>query len=178
MSLNLTSIHTALVGLVNSIHPSEVVVIADQGAPRPTSSYTSIKINSTSASGLEASSWDNQVSPGIDLIETVTVQKRLFVSFNVYYGDAESRANRLHLLLASSASLELLKASGLGLGAKSPVRDITNFVGKVSEARAQFDVDFHVVDSEALVVRSISTVEIEGEIETSGDILDALITNE
>jgi len=168
MSLDLSTIETALVALVNSILTTDTVIIADQNAPRPAGIYTLIKIVDIGTAGIEASTFEDQDGPDIDLIETVEAQRDLLVSFNCFYGSAMTRANKLRLLVSSNSALELLNAAGLGIGKVSDIREMTSVVDGLFESRAQFDLNLYASDSEDLITLAILTARLTGSFKRAG----------
>jgi len=172
MSLSLSTIETALAALVKSILTTDTAIIADQNAPRPSGIYTLIKIVDIGTAGVEASTFEDQAGPDIDLIETVEAQRDLLVSFNCFYGSAMTRANKLRLLLSSNSAVELMNAAGLGVGKVSDIREMTSVVDGLFEPRAQFDLNMYASDSEDLITLAILTAEINGEFQEGGKSID------
>jgi len=171
------TIEKNIAAIINSI-TSETSIRAYQDAPRPQGPYSTVYITSQEGVGWDSVTFENQAEPDLDLIETVKGQQNLLVSVNFFRDNARSTAKKVKLLLQSSSSAELMKASGLGLGFRSIIRNIPEVLGQKNEPRAQMDLTFNVVDSEALITRSILSVEIEGSIEMDGHISSVTINVE
>ena len=170
MSLNKTAISSLLCTFVTDL-VGQLCIIAEQpNAPRPKAptAYGTVHLFNSLGFGWDAVAHANQADPAVDLIETIQGNRMLSFSFNFYRGEAFDVAEKFRTLLFSEYSAEFLKSSGLGLSARSAVRDLSTEISKNWEERAQLDVDFHVINVETLITRSIQSAEIEANFQSSG----------
>lgn len=83
-----------------------------------------------------------------NVIESITGQRHFIASVQFFRGNAKSQAMRLKTLLQSSNGLQELQAAGIGLGKIGDIRDLSKLTDTFFEARAQFDVEFYLINQE------------------------------
>lgn len=174
MSISVKAISSVICRLINTIDSNETAIVSQQG-PIPNGAFASVHLLSV----VDLSKFEQQLidraDPDPDIDETISYLKELMFSINFFRDEAMSRATRFSNLLPSETAREVLHASGLGVGKRGTVRNLTAELSKRYEERAQLDLTFYVVDYDTLLVRSVESVEIDSEIQAEKIIQDTLI---
>jgi hypothetical protein len=134
----------------NSVRP------ANQTAPTGAQSeqFATVLITMIDDTGEDDRRLEDEPAPSLNVAETITGQRRLMASIQFFRGDAFLKACRLNTLMNMSAVVEKMQGLGLGLIRTSSARNLTAVIDAAWEARAQIDLEFHLVAKE---VQSLPT---------------------
>lgn len=136
--------------------PENSVRSANQTAPTGPQGeqFATVLITMIDATGEDDRRLENEAAPSLNVAETITGQRRLLASIQFFRGDAFLKACRLNTLMSMSAVVEKMQGLGLGLIRTSSARNLTAVIDAAWEARAQIDLEFHLVAKE---VQSLPT---------------------
>lgn len=84
------------------------------------------------------------------------------------YRSAGDLANRVWIGLARESIQELFRAAGVGLISRTNPRDLSQEVRGYQEIRYGLDVTLHTIGADEEIVRSIETLSVSGEFQSSG----------
>lgn len=93
-------------------------------------------------------------TPSTEVEETLQGQRGVTVSVQFFRGDAYTKAERLGMLLQTSAAIDKMQALGIGLVRVGTARNLTAAVDTFWEERGQIDLEFYLV---AKVVSNLPT---------------------
>jgi len=138
-------------------------IAAEQNAPRPLGEYATVKVSTLIATGWDDVTQTNQSDPDEDLDELIQGMRLTSMSINFFRGLAVDSATKFYDALQRSNIQQFFKECKLGLVSRSDIRDLTEQVDAELEPRAQFDLNFHTVATDADIVFAIKSLNITGE---------------
>lgn len=158
------------------------VIWANQGGPRPSGQFITLLIGGPATIGLddEEISYDADADAGEEIEVSVGGLREYILSIQAFggahAGDSSARAlaAKVQSGLGLSSTRAALKAAGLSVFDKEPIRPLPAIVNAGFEARAQFDARLYFTESVDERTTYIETVEATGD----GDLPDMTLTVE
>lgn len=166
--LNITTIEDALYTWAFGVTAVQTI-FAHPNAPRPTGQYILINILESTKIGWEEKTEVLLIDDSID-IDYSNVEN-LFVSINVYRGDALQLSTKLKDSLARVTVRDQLFASGLGFNRVGSVNEIPEVIDKKWEERAQFDCFFFTRSLDEENIETIKQIELTNELDNTTTII-------
>lgn len=136
--------------------PADTVRPANHTAPtgKQTEQFATVLVTVIDETGQDDRKLTNDAAPAQTVTETIVGQRKLMASVQFFRGDALTKAIRLKTRMSLSSSADRLAAINLGFVRASQPRNLTAIVDAAWEARAQIDLEFHLLAKE---VQSIPT---------------------
>lgn len=147
---------------------SGYAIAAKQDAPRPAGSYGDVDFVIDTGLGIEQHTLTDQSDPDLDIIEDIQGLREITMSIGFYRDNAIDNARKVRTGLIRESIQELFRGAGVGLATRSEVREISEPLENGWEERAQFDIVLSAVGSDTDIIRSILSVNIEGEFQARG----------
>lgn len=131
--------------------------------PGPVGLFGMVNIISiTDVGNTDRVTYENEVTPGLDLIETVGGHRLLVVSINAFRDGAFDLINLVYNKLQRTSTIEHFNSIQLGYVSRSEIRDVTIPASGGLEERHQFDLVLHTVATDEEIVSSIESLQIIG----------------
>lgn len=139
--------------------PSNAVRPANQAAPvgLPSAPFATVLITDVNSSALAITKQVNQASPSLLIDESVIVHSIVSLSIQFFNGLAFTQAQRLGVLLQSSAVIERMNVLGIGLLKIGVARNLTGLIDTFWESRGQIDLEFSLLAREQMVLGTYGT---------------------
>lgn len=144
-------IRTGLGMPANSVRPANQHGPADAGEQ-----FATVLLTILAPTGIEDERFVNE-PVGTNVTESIVGQRTVLASVQFFRGDAMTKAARLWQVLNLSANLEKLENLGIGLVRASNPRDLSAVENTKWEARAQIDVEFHLIAIESTSTATFGT---------------------
>lgn len=160
------TINKAIRDIISSIIGGGFTVIKAKqpNAPRPPGPYADVDMISTIGIGWEQREFENNELDE-DMMEHLEGMAEMGMSINFYRDSAEDNARKFRVALIRESTQEALAANGIGIVRRSDVREISKLLDATWEERAQMDLFINIIDTDADLVRSILTVDIDSDIQ-------------
>lgn len=144
------------------ISPDYAIAARQPNAPRPENPYASIGFVSDNNIGLEEYLLENRITDE-DIDFSYSGLREVMFSIDFYRDSAIDNARSARTSLVRESVIEQWNQAGVGLARRSDVRDISDTLDDTWEERAQFDVFLSVVGTDQDIVRSILSLQIQGQ---------------
>ena len=147
---------------------SGYAIRAKQNAPRPQGSYADVDFISDVSIGREQSVLVDNIGDD-DITQHITGAREIMLSLGFYRTGAMDAARQVRIGLMRQSSYETMYSAGVGINSRSVVRDISEALESGWEPRSQFDIVVNAVGTDEDIIRSILSVNIEGDFKTQGE---------
>lgn len=174
-----SAVNIVLVQIINLLVGIEKYAMRSRqnNAIKPSGAFATVGLLTNVSRGWEQQTLENSlINP--DLVETLEGMRELTYSINFYRDGAYDNAAKVRIGFMRESIRSVLHAAGLGLGIRSPIRDISGALENEFEERTQFDVTLSAVNTDSDAVLAIATVAIAGIYEARGLAYNLDITNE
>lgn len=152
-----------ITGGSNIFIQSQPQPVGEEEAPRPTGLYGSVNVVTIISQGATDSiTYQNQMLPDVDLIETVEGHRLMQVSINAFRQGAFDLINLIYNKLQRTSSIEHFNSINLGYVSRSEIRNVDIPSSGGLEERHQFDLFLHTVATDSEIVTAIETLNIIG----------------
>jgi len=142
--------------------PGYAIAARQPNAPRPQNPYASVSFVSDTNIGWEETLTENRLSDD-DIDFSYSGLREVMFSVDFYRDSATDNARAVRTGLVRESIVDTWNALGVGLTRRSDVRDISDTLDDTWEERAQFDIFLSVVGNDQDIVRSILSVQIQGQ---------------
>lgn len=157
MAIDKNALEDVLVEWLSGV-TGDVVIIANQGKPRPAGSYSTIQIVSTTPIGTA----DVELISIPDELVQINYSNlfEILVSLNFFRDNSYLNASKARSSFNLVSVIEDIEAGGLAFISTSDIRDIPNVINKNMEKRSQMDVSFYITDLVTEIIESINKVQV------------------
>lgn len=165
--IDLKALELAIADAVEIV-TEETVIIANQNAPRPEGSYSTVHLSPSLKVGFDRITYANDQFQ--DLGETIEGHRELKASINFYRDNAFINASSFIARLQSNTLIAFFKSKGMGYAGVSEIRDISEVNKNYWEERAQFDLTFYALSNFTETVTAIEEANVDGTAESGNNV--------
>lgn len=132
---------------------------ANEGTPKTAKGvlFATVLITSQDANGWDAIQYSNIADDTEHVAEEVSGMRHYQASVQFFGTGASSQANRLPMMLQTSASVQFMLTTGVLLAKVGTVPNMTHLLGSAWEDRAQITLDFYAAVAAQAPVSTIDT---------------------
>lgn len=157
-------IEDALVSWLSGV-TGGVVIIADQGKPRPTTDYATIKILTFLPIGTDGI---EQTALPTDLVQIdYSTNFDILVSLNFFRDNSFLNASKARGSFSLTSVIEDLESNGLFFKSTSDIRNINEVIKKQNEDRYQIDISFYIRSTTTEIIEQIKKIQLTNELDDS-----------
>lgn len=154
--------------------PGYTIKAKQKDAPRPKDPYGDVDFMNDTSVGMEQRTFENNQGDD-DLTENISGMREIMFSIGFYKDNARDNARFTRTRLVRESIQDLFRAAGVGLTSRSEVREISEALENGWEERAQFDIVLSAVGTDADIIKSILSVDMESEFQARGLIYNSTI---
>ena len=166
--MDMAAIQTALVGWIAAATgiASGSVIVADQGGPRPSKPFATVKVTDIANMGaydaMSTSMAGGTPDPGEEVVITAGGHRELSVSVQLFTASTQGTASAMALAskLRAQAPISeaLFDAAGVTLAQVGAARNLAEVFRTTQEGRAQVDATLYATESVTSLTTYIETV--------------------
>lgn len=145
--------------------PGFAIKAKDNG-PRPTGSYAAVDFLSDISIGWEQ---NTIVNSGLDVQQTSEGARQIVLPLSFYRENAIDNARKVRTSFVRDSVYLTLYSANLGLVDRSMVRETSEVLESAWEESAQFDLTLSAVGTDAEIVMSIMSLDIDSDFQTRGE---------
>jgi hypothetical protein len=160
MALNFNTVRQNLYIWARAVIPSGVpIIFYEPNAPRPTTAYVSLYLNSINAVNQD---YSDPEATGIG-VTAMRGDRQFTLQVQAYGSDPLTLLEDLRTSLQKQSVLDTLRANGIAFYQSLTINDITELVDSRYERRAQLDILFGIGQIYEDAPGYFSTIEVEEE---------------
>ena len=148
--------------------PGYTIKAKQLDAPRPVGPYGDVDFVADTSIGTEQRKYADNAS-GKDLDVEYTGMREIMMSINFYRDNSIDNARKCRIGLVRESTQEIFSEAGVGLGTRSPVREISTPLENGWEERAQFDIVLSAVGTDTDIIKAILSANISASYQANGD---------
>lgn len=168
MPINLETVLTNIYTWVKAqLPPTFPVIMYYENAPRPTTSYVTINMNTFIQIGEDYTPRPTDNPGNVEMVG----DRQFTINLQAYGFDSMGILETLRSSLQKQTVLDTLRANGIVFFQQFQILDITDLVNTKFESRATMDILFGIGQTETDSLGSIDTVEIHEELYQGPDLV-------
>lgn len=149
------------------IGESEFAIKGKQGAPSPNTPYATVDYLTGVSAGIEQNE-KADILGDTTLLYSYRGMREITFTLAFFKGLAIDNAEAVKIGLVRETIVSLFNVSGLGIGARSNVIELSKVMKTQFEERAQFDLTLSTVATDQEIIESIGSLDIAGEYQSRG----------